>query len=144
MFFFKWCIGGRSAFSKTNNRNDWINQKSQLLSQNLMFQCLSDKQTKYSDSKNIQHTRNYPMQVGLGMSIHSTTRSKSLVNLMFGFGCSVDYGRVLCLETVIANSVSSCMELNDGCYVPPNLIKNRFTYFAADNLDFLEDTPEGK
>ena len=144
MFFFKWCTGGKSVFSTSNIRNDWINQKSKLLSQNLMFECLSDKQTKCTNSINIQHTRSYPWQVGLGLSIHSATRSKSLINLLFGFGFSVDYSRVLRLETAIANAVLSCMEQNDGCYVPPSLVRNRFIYFAADNLDFLEDTPEGK
>jgi hypothetical protein len=36
------------------------------------------------------------------------------------------------------------MELNDGIYLPPDIIKGRHTFFAVDNVDFAEDTQDGK
>ena len=36
------------------------------------------------------------------------------------------------------------MELNDGLYIPPNVVFGRDVFFAVDNVDFAEDTPDGK
>ena len=42
------------------------------------------------------------------------------------------------------SSVIKQMLATGEVYVPPELLKNRFVHFAADNLDFMEDTPDGK
>ncbi|KAG5866614.1 hypothetical protein JTB14_035091 [Gonioctena quinquepunctata] len=63
---------------------------------------------------------------------------------MHGLGASIEYSRVLRLATAIANELLHRMECNGGLYVPDTLVKGRFLYCAADNLDFLEDTPDGK
>lgn len=62
---------------------------------------------------------------------------------MHGSGSSIDYNKVLRLETALANEVQCHMEDNGGVYVKPNLVKGRFIYCAADNMDFLENTPDG-
>ena len=36
------------------------------------------------------------------------------------------------------------MELNDGLYIPPDAVLGRHVFFAVDNVDFAEDTPDGK
>ena len=36
------------------------------------------------------------------------------------------------------------MEDSDGVYVPPSIQKECAIYFAADNCDFQNDTPDGK
>ena len=36
------------------------------------------------------------------------------------------------------------MDEYGGTYVPSQLVKGRFVFCAADNIDFLEDTPYGK
>ncbi|KAJ8896763.1 hypothetical protein PR048_002108 [Dryococelus australis] len=36
------------------------------------------------------------------------------------------------------------MEANGGICIPPELVKERFVYCAADNINFQEDTPYGK
>ena len=63
---------------------------------------------------------------------------------MHSVGCSVEYNKVLRLETQLANAVLRQMEDNDGLYIQHDLVKGRFIFCAADNLDFLEDTPDGK
>lgn len=37
-----------------------------------------------------------------------------------------------------------CMDNSGGAYVPLELVKGRFVFCAADNIDFLEDPPYGK
>lgn len=82
--------------------------------------------------------------LGLGLAIHHETRSKADVELLHGFGCCVDYQRILRIETQIANAVLKQMESTNGVYVPKSLMKGRFIFFAIDNSDFNEDTPDGK
>ena len=36
------------------------------------------------------------------------------------------------------------MELNHGLYIPPDVVLGRHVFFAVDNVDFAEDTPDGK
>lgn len=33
---------------------------------------------------------------------------------------------------------------NDGVYLPPDIVVGRHVFFAVDNVDFCEDTPDGK
>lgn len=54
------------------------------------------------------------------------------------------YGRLLRLETQIAKEVLERMLQNDGVYIPYNIVHGRHVYFAIDNIDFAEDTPNGK
>ena len=48
------------------------------------------------------------------------------------------------LENRIANSVIEHMNANNGYYIPDDFVDKRFIHFAADNVDFQEDTPDGK
>lgn len=43
----------------------------------------------------------------------------------------------------MSNGVWRRMSINNGLYVPSNLVKGRFIHFAADNLDF-KDTDYGQ
>ena len=56
---------------------------------------------------------------------------------------SVDYNRILRIETQLAEAVHS-HSAEYTVYVPPSLSKKHFVFYAADNADFSEDTPEGK
>ena len=130
-------------FDSTGVKNDYLQQKVDSIAQTLMYECQTERQTALLSEK-IRHTREFPLQVGVGLTIHSKTRSKFLVQLIHGLGISIDYNKVLRLETTIANEVIRRTEENQGLYVPPELVRGRFLYCAADNLDFLEDTPDGK
>jgi hypothetical protein len=56
----------------------------------------------------------------------------------------VDYKRILRLENQMANQVIKSMNANGGVYYPHNFIKDRHIFFAIDNCDISEDTPDGK
>ena len=89
-------------------------------------------------------TRELPLQVGVGLTLHRQTRSAKLVNFCSQIGISINYDRVKRIENNIAETVIAHMENTDGIYIPPDLEPNMFTHFATDNLDFNEDTPDGK
>ena len=71
-------------------------------------------------------------------------RNKQLITMLHGFGISVDYNRILRVEAQIEASVLKRMELNDGLYIPPDLVLGRHVFFGVDNVDFAKDTPDGK
>ena len=71
-------------------------------------------------------------------------RGKQLITMLHGFGMSVHYNRILRVEAHIVPSVLKRMELNDGLYIPPDVVLARHVFFAVDNVDFAEDTPDGK
>jgi len=54
----------------------------------------------------------------------------------------VPYGRIMLLETSLANAVENTRNFQ-GLYVPPFLKKGSFVFFAVDKTDFAEDTADG-
>ena len=64
--------------------------------------------------------------------------------MLRGFGMSVEYNRLLRVESQIEASVLKRMEHNNGLFLPPDIVKGRHIFFAIDNVDFSEDTYDGK
>ena len=85
-----------------------------------------------------------PLQLAVGIVIHQAVRSKLLVNMLQGFGLSVEYNRLLRVEAQIEASVLKRMEENGGLFLPPDIVKGRHVFFAIDNIDFAEDTYDGR
>ena len=48
------------------------------------------------------------------------------------------------MEGHILNSVLQRIRANDGVYIPADVTHGRHIFFAVDNVDFAEDTPDGK
>lgn len=51
---------------------------------------------------------------------------------------------MLQIENQIANVILKEIEENNGVYIPKMIKQNKFIHFAADNVDFHEDTSDGK
>lgn len=144
--FVRFCIAGGATFGNTSIRNDLLGKKVDIISQNIIYECLSDKQAASSCTLTTanRHKVELPLQVAVGLTIHAKTRSKFLVELIHDLGMSIDYAKVLRIETQIASEMIQRISDNGGVWLPTNIVKDRFTYYAADNLDFLEDTNDGK
>ena len=85
-----------------------------------------------------------PQQLAIGLAVRQAVRSKELISLLHGFGMSVDYNRVLRVESQIESNVLQRMEQNDSVYLPLDIVKGRHVFFSIGNVDFAEDTPDGK
>ena len=59
-------------------------------------------------------------------------------------GHCVNYSRLLVLEDKLAKSVMDNMAAGNEVYIPPNLVQSLPVFFVADNIDFDEDTADGK
>jgi hypothetical protein len=84
-----------------------------------------------------------PKNVGLGMTVYHLTRSKQIIKLLHNLGHSVSYDEVLRLETALSRNVIQRFA-EDGVVVPSNIHKGSFIQAAADNLDFCEETLDGR
>lgn len=82
--------------------------------------------------------------VAVGLKVHAYTRSKHLAIYLHANNVSVDYFRILRLETQLADAVLRRMTLTQDVYIPPGLKKNKFLFFAIDSIDFAEDSTDGK
>ena len=112
-----------------------------------MFAYKSDRQVSYvpkHEEAGFRHHNENPLVVGIGLKVHQATRSKTEVNILHKFGYSINYERVLRIETQLAHAVLKRAAQNNGLYIPETLVKGRFLFFAIDNVDFAEDTPDGK
>lgn len=114
------------------------------LSQTTVSMCLTERQVKNKKSDVVRSSSEMPLQLAVGIAVPQAVRSKQLINMLHGFGMSVDYNRILRVEAQSEASVLKRMELNDGLYIPPDVVLGRHVFFAVDNMDFAVDTPDGK
>ena len=70
-----------------------------------------------------------PQQLAVGLAIHQSFQSKELVNMLYGFGMSVEYNRLLRVESQIESVVINRMGQNGGLYIPPDVVQGRHVFF---------------
>lgn len=83
-----------------------------------------------------RHTaaREPPLPIFLGFSVHSMTKSKTLITKLYQLGLSVSYARIMDIEESLATSVSERFN-QEGCVAPACLKKGLFSVGALDNID---------
>ena len=83
-----------------------------------------------------------PQQLAVGLALRQSIKSKKIVIILHGFEMSVEYNRLLRIEAQIEQTVLERMNKHGGVYFPEEFVKNRHIFF--DNVDFAEDTHDGK
>ena len=133
---------------KTEQRAEDVNRKSVLLAQQIMYQTKTDRQVRYvpqldEEGKTFVTSASTHCKFGVGLLAHQQMRSKSLIDVLHELGVSVNYARILRIETQLAQAVLSNSSENN-IFIPPELCKGQFFCVCVDNSDFSEDTPDGK
>lgn len=131
---------------KNKDCDDRIHREIVTISDVIMQAYKTEKQVSHTpkmECTTFRTQREWPLQLSIGTAIHQSTRRRQLVDFLHSYGLSVDYSRILQLETQLANAICD-RYTNEGMYIPPGLVKGRFIFFAIDNSDFNEDTPDGK
>ena len=141
---YRWIIQGPKHELSAGKKCEEVYNRAMALSQTTVPMCLTERQVKNKKSDVVRSSSEMPLQLAIGIAVHQAVRSKQLISMLHGFGMSVDYNRTLGVEAQIEASVLKCMELNDGLYIPPDVVLGRHVFFAVDNVDFAEDTPDGK
>ena len=76
-----------------------------------------------------------PKHEGLALHIHKQTRSKELIRMMSKFGYSISYDDTQrCIDTF--SHQGNQQTLQNGIFVPPNLVQGKFLHCILDKLDF--------
>ncbi len=102
------------------------------LSQLLYFNVKSGKAT--ADKSGHLRDREPPLPLYIGLSIHTQTRSKKIINSLYRHGISVNYNRMIELENLLATAICEQFE-EEGVVCPAHLRKGLFTVGALDNID---------
>ena len=142
--FHRWIIQGPKHELSAGKKCEEVYNRAMALSQTTVSLCLTERQVKNKKSDVVRSSSEMPLQLAVGIAVHQAVRSKQLINMLHGFGMSVDYNRILRVEAQIEASVLKRMELNNGLYILPDVVLGRHVFFAVDNVDFAEDTPDGK
>lgn len=142
--FFRWVINGPNTTLSTNEKCQEVHKRAMNLVQSTISMCLTERQIGNKKSEVIRSSREMPQQLAVGLAVHQSVRSKQIVNILRGFGISVEYNRLLRVETQIECSVLKRVEQNNGLFLPPDIVQGRHVFFAIDNVDFSEDTYDGR
>ncbi len=121
-----------------------IHKRAMSLVQSTISMCLTERQVGNKKSEIIKSSHEMPQQLAVGLAVHQSVRSKQLVDMLHGFGLSVEYNRLLRVESQIEASVLTRMVHDDGLFLPPDLIQGRRVFFAINNIDFQDDTYDGR
>ena len=135
---------GPNATLSVQEKNTEVHERAMHLAQTTISMCLTERQVNNKKSQTIQSTREMAEQVAVGLTVHQAIRSKGIVNMLHGFRVSVEYNRLLRVESQIEVHVLQHMEQCGGMYLLPDIEKGRHLFFAIDNVDFAEDTYDGK
>ncbi|MEW8548445.1 MAG: hypothetical protein AB2693_33500, partial [Candidatus Thiodiazotropha sp.] len=84
-----------------------------------------------------------PKHIGLGVTIKHMTGSKELIRILNRFGHCISYADLIKLDKGFVEQNLSDFDENDTT-VPSNILPGIFVQAAADNLDFNEETLDGK
>ena len=143
--FFRWVLAGPVTFDQVL-KEDEVKRRATRLTHSTIYETFSQKQVQRRGSERFSAHRAFltPQQVATGVITRRMHRDEGTINLLSEHGASVHYKWLLRLENRIANTVLEKMITNGGYFIPDDFVKGRYTFFAADNVDFNEDTPDGK
>lgn len=146
MSFLKWVLVGAKSRVITDEQDDSVSKSAKLISQHIMTNLKTDRQARYKAraDTHVSSKRETPLSIGLALSVHKRTRSKNLISLLSNLQIGYNYTQTIKLEKRIACGVSERMRESGGYCLPSFVKKNTPVFFAADNIDFLEDTADGQ
>ena len=66
------------------------------------------------------------------------------MQLFHNAGHIISYNDIPRIDTTLSEHTLKSMDLETGAVIPPNLCKERFVHFTADNIDINDSTLDGK
>jgi hypothetical protein len=131
--FLRLLYGGQAALDDDSNEADEASIRRRVLSaaQDLIYGFSGGK--KWT-----------PKHIGLAITLHQATRSTDLVLLFNKAGHCLSYEQVLKVGTALGESTLKSMDPLSGAGIPTNIVANKFVHYTEDNIDFLDETIDGK
>jgi hypothetical protein len=119
---------------KSQSSTTTTSQPALTLSQLLVYN--SSKRCGNNSAGIVRHSkeRETPLPIYLGTMIHSKTRKRELVDILFSLGLCISYDRILDISTELGNKICHYYE-HENAVCPPNLKSGVFTTAAVNNID---------
>ena len=124
---------GPNIKNQASNAN-YTTQTGITIAQLLLYNSYSRRRNEPHQYERHNRTRETPLPIYLGLSVHAKTRSRELVNNLYDLGLSISYDRVMSISTDLGNGVCRRFE-EEKVVCPTNLRKRLFTIAAIDNID---------
>ena len=134
VIFLRWLIQGPSKLTKDDDSvDDQVQKRALTLAQHAMYACLTRKQQR--DNKKtltLQHSNEWPLQMSVGLTVHSTFRSKELIDFLHGLCLSVDFRRIIAVETQLANqAIVSMYEMKASLFLETSLQEGTYSLLST-------------
>eukprot|EP00795_Rhopilema_esculentum_P017661 gene17661-9309_t len=145
--FIKWIIIGTKSQAIGSVRDVTNTTAAKIIAQQILEATKTDRQATYNPSVKDQIYRKFnetPLTVSLSLMVHNQTRSKKLVDFLSRLNLGISYESTIRLEKRIATGVAERMEQCGGFVLPHFIKKDKQPFFAIDNIDFQECTPDGQ
>ena len=127
---------------KNVQKEDKSTKSASIVSQHIMQSVRTNRQMSH-DSKEFRTYRETPFAVGNAIFARVRFRSKLLNEFLYDINSGISYDKVMDIENSVADHVYECMK-KYGYYLPVSKTESKqFHWYALDNVDFLEDTPNG-
>ena len=131
---------------ETKKRKDLLDRSASLLAHHMVQALKTDRQVSYepkNQSANFGIIKETPLSVAVPLTIHKKTSSKQLVQRLSACLSFNKYTKLMKLENQLATAMCKKITEQGGVNLPPFTVKNKPVYFAQDNIDFDEATPDG-
>ena len=143
--FVKWIIVGTKSQAIGSVRDVTNTTAAKIIAQQILEATKTDRQATYNPSVKDQIYRKFnetPLTVGLSLMVHNQTRSKKLVDFFSRLNLGISYESTIRVEKRIATGVSERIEQCGGFVLPHFIKKDKQPFFAIDNIDSQECTPD--
>ena len=146
----KWILLGTSIHVENETRRKGIDRSISVACQFIIQLTKTSRHVSYKPQENatrhceISCTVGTPLNVGSGIYIHEETRCRELIDILSDLNISIDYDKLLNVESQLANSILAEINNNDGVFIPKSISKDLPIYFAIENTDLKIDTPDGR
>ena len=107
-----------------------------IISQLLIFSSTAQRRENQRALCTTRHNqeRETPLPIYLGVTVHTKTRKRELVDRMYDLGLSISYDRVLAISTELGEKICHYCNMEKAVF-PPALKSGLFTTAAVDNID---------
>lgn len=91
--FCRWLINGSIVNKEGVQKSDEMKKRALSLSQTIIHMCLTERQRRNTKSQVLKSGREMPQQLAVGLAVRQSIRSKEIINMLHGFGMSVEYNK---------------------------------------------------
>ena len=128
---------------RSTEKKEMASKSTDILTQHFVQAFRTDRQMT-QNGNHFRTLRETPLSIGSAIFARFKFRSKFLSDFLFDLNVGCSYEKSLEIEDATAEYVFKCME-EDGFYKPISVhLQSAFYWFALDNFDICEDTPNGK